>query len=150
MGQQVTIYVLSPSFAADFPVQAEKTDDLGDVRTFGELTAAMRTLVKAIEKNLQASRNIRVGLYDRGNSEFVVDEITSTGGRIALSNCRVLLSAWTCDYGYFQALHYPCRHVLATCLYCRLDWRTYVDDMGFDDILSLYAGPQVILDSDMM
>ncbi|RYR29219.1 hypothetical protein Ahy_B01g053566 isoform E [Arachis hypogaea] len=124
-------------------------------------------LMRAIEKNKQASRNMRVELYDRGNTEFVVDEIAPTGGRIALTACRVSLSARTCDCGYFQALHYPCRHVLAACSYCRLDWRTYVDDvyrlttifnvykMGFsppmaDDLLPLYEGPQVIPDPGMM
>ncbi|XP_016195361.1 uncharacterized protein LOC107636357 [Arachis ipaensis] len=106
-------------------------------------------------------------LYDRGNTEFVVDEIAPMGGRIALSACRLLLSAQTCDCDYFQALHYLCRHVLAACSYCKLDWRTYVDDvyrltsifnvynMGFspsiaDDFLPLYEGPQVIPDPGMM
>ncbi|KAL4343672.1 hypothetical protein AHAS_Ahas11G0101800 [Arachis hypogaea] len=123
--------------------------------------------VKAIERNLQASRNMRVDLYDRGNSEFIVEELAPTAGRIAMSVCRVSLSARTCDYGYFQALHYPCRHVLAACSFCRLDWRTYVDDvyrmktvfnvykMGFsppihDDLLPVYEGPRVIPDPGMM
>ncbi|KAL4343214.1 hypothetical protein AHAS_Ahas11G0056000 [Arachis hypogaea] len=42
----------------------------------------------AIEKNLHASRNMRVDLYDRENSEFVVEELAPTGGRIAMSVCR--------------------------------------------------------------
>lgn len=38
-GQPVIPFVLSPSFAADLSVQP---NDLGDVRTFGELAVAMR------------------------------------------------------------------------------------------------------------
>ncbi|XP_025617139.1 uncharacterized protein [Arachis hypogaea] len=126
-----------------------------------------QTLVKAIERNLQASRNMRVDLYDRENSEFVIEELAPTAGWIAMSVCRVSLSARTCDCGYFQALHYPCRHVLAACSFCRLDWRIYVDDvyrmktvfnvynMGFsppiqDDLLPVYEGPRVIPDPGMM
>ncbi|KAL4397361.1 uncharacterized protein [Arachis hypogaea] len=122
-----------------------------------------QTLVKAIERNLQASRNMRVDLYDRGNSEFVIEELAPTTGRIAMSVCRVSLSARTCDCRYFQALYYPCRHVLVACSFCRLDWRTYVDEvyrmktvfnvykMGFsppiqDDLLPVYEGPRVIPD----
>ncbi|KAL4349875.1 uncharacterized protein DS421_10g295900 [Arachis hypogaea] len=110
---------------------------------------------------------MQVNLYDRGNSEFIVDEITSTGGRIALSNCRISLSGQICDYSYFQALHYACCHVLAACSYCRLDWRTYIDDvyrvnimfnvykMDFspsihDGLLLPFKGPQVIPDLGMM
>ncbi|XP_016178930.1 uncharacterized protein LOC107621421 [Arachis ipaensis] len=54
------------------------------------------TLVKAIKKNLQTSRNMRDDLYDRENSEFVVDEIAPTWGRIALRTCRISLSSCTC------------------------------------------------------
>ncbi|XP_016172742.1 uncharacterized protein LOC107615149 [Arachis ipaensis] len=91
-----------------------------------------QTLMKAIERNLQASRNMWVDLYDRGNSEFVVEELAPTAGRIAMSVCRVSLSSCTCDCGYFQTLHYPCRHVLA------------------DDLLPIYEGPRVIPDPGMM
>ncbi|XP_016195641.1 uncharacterized protein LOC107636660 [Arachis ipaensis] len=110
---------------------------------------------------------MRVELYDRGNSKFVVDEIAPTGERIALSTCRVSLSLCTYDCGYFQNLHYPCRHMFVAYSYCRLDWRTYVDNvyclstmfnvykMGFsppihDDLKPLYEGPQVIPDPIMM
>ncbi|KAL4371396.1 hypothetical protein AHAS_Ahas06G0162800 [Arachis hypogaea] len=85
--------------------------------------------MKAIEKNLHASRNMRVDLYDIGNSEFVVKELALIGETITMSSCRVSLSACKYDCGYFQALHYPCHHVLATCSFYRLDWRSYVDDV---------------------
>ncbi|RYQ86189.1 hypothetical protein Ahy_B10g105872 [Arachis hypogaea] len=42
IGHDVTAHVSSPSSAADLLFQANNTDDLGDVCTFGELAAAMR------------------------------------------------------------------------------------------------------------
>ncbi|RYR11540.1 hypothetical protein Ahy_B04g069058 [Arachis hypogaea] len=42
IGHDVIVHVSSPSFAADLPVQADNADDLGDVRTFSELAAAIR------------------------------------------------------------------------------------------------------------
>ncbi|XLR11222.1 hypothetical protein S83_039160 [Arachis hypogaea] len=46
VGQQVTTYVLPPSFVEDLSVQADNADDLVDVHTWGEFAAAVRaTLV---------------------------------------------------------------------------------------------------------
>ena len=42
---------------------------------------------------------------------------------------RVRLTDCWCDCGYFQALHYLCRHVLTACAYTQLDWGSFVDDV---------------------
>ena len=44
-------------------------------------------------------------------------------------NYKVRLTDRWCDCGYFQALHYLCRHVLTVCAYTQLDWASYVDDV---------------------
>ncbi|XP_072081230.1 uncharacterized protein [Arachis hypogaea] len=47
-------------------------------------------------------------------SEYTVAETTLTGN-FSLGTYRVSLRDRTCDYGYFQALHYPCCHAIASC-----------------------------------
>ncbi|RYR08023.1 hypothetical protein Ahy_B05g075558 [Arachis hypogaea] len=44
-------------------------------------------------------------------------------------NYQILLDEGKCDYRYFQALHLPCRHILATCSHARLDWKDHVHPM---------------------
>ncbi|XP_029152384.1 uncharacterized protein [Arachis hypogaea] len=85
-------------------------------------------LIKAIEANLKALRYFTVTLYDRDNSEFIVAKTTPTGS-FSLGIYRVFLTDQTRDCGYFQALHYPCRHALVYCAYARLTWSTYVHEM---------------------
>ncbi|RYR64341.1 hypothetical protein Ahy_A03g010470 [Arachis hypogaea] len=41
-------------------------------------------------------------------------------------NYQVLLDEGKCEYGYFQVLHLPCRHILTVCSHARLDWRAHV------------------------
>ncbi|XP_057719314.1 uncharacterized protein LOC130933712 [Arachis stenosperma] len=75
--------------------------------------------VKCIEANLKTARCFTVTVYDRDNSEFTVVETTPTGS-FSLGSYRVSLTSHTCDYGYFQALYFPCPHALACCAYSRL------------------------------
>nr|XP_025616625.1 uncharacterized protein LOC112708920 [Arachis hypogaea] len=82
-------------------------------------------LVKCIEANLKTTRCFTVTLYDRDNSEFTVVKMTPTG-TFSLGSYRVSLASQTCDYGYFQALHFLCPHALACCAYSRLTWQPYV------------------------
>ncbi|RYQ83078.1 hypothetical protein Ahy_B10g101699 [Arachis hypogaea] len=75
-------------------------------------------------------------------------------------NYQVLLDEGKCDYGYFQALHLPCRYVLAACSHARLDWRDHVHPMyrietifkvynmefrliGHEDDWPSYDGPRI-------
>ncbi|XP_020970351.1 uncharacterized protein LOC107621424 [Arachis ipaensis] len=87
-----------------------------------------QALVKAIECNLKDSRCFTVTLFDRHQSEYTVAETTPTGN-FSLGTYRVSLRDRTCDYGYFQALHYPCCHAIACCAQSRLDWATYVREV---------------------
>ncbi|XP_057718173.1 uncharacterized protein LOC130932773 [Arachis stenosperma] len=86
------------------------------------------SLVKAIERNLKDSRCFTVTVLDRHQLDYTVAETTPTG-KFSLGSYRVSLQDRTCDYGYFQALHYPCCHAIACCAQSRLDWATYVDEV---------------------
>nr|XP_025612088.1 uncharacterized protein LOC112705480 [Arachis hypogaea] len=122
-------------------------------------------LVKCIEANLKTARCFTVTVYDRDNSEYTVAETTPTGS-FSLGTYRVSLGSKTCDCGYFQALHFPCPHALACCVYSRLTWQPYVHEvyrlssvfgvyqMGFtppipEGFWPPYAGPTVIPDPSM-
>ncbi|XP_020978862.1 uncharacterized protein LOC110271801 [Arachis ipaensis] len=95
-------------------------------------------LVKCIEANLKTARCFMVTVYDRDNSEFTVAETTSTGS-FSLGSYRVSLASHTCDYGYFQALHFPCPHALACCAYSRLTWEPYVHQVyRLSSVFSVY------------
>ncbi|XP_029153303.1 uncharacterized protein [Arachis hypogaea] len=82
-----------------------------------------RNLLKAILANREGISQMLVISYDRATSIFTVNEIAAVG----VQSCfRVYLEHGRCDCGYFQALHYPCAHALATCAHARLDWQPYV------------------------
>ncbi|XP_057738164.1 uncharacterized protein LOC130955342 isoform X1 [Arachis stenosperma] len=123
-------------------------------------------LTKAIEKNREASGQMNVHLYDRENLEFTVSEAASTGG-YNFGAYRVSLKERRCDCGYFQALHYPCKHVLIACASQRIDWTTYVDSVyrmssvfnvykmvfsapPHEDHWPMYEGPRVVPDPSLM
>ncbi|XP_025681102.1 uncharacterized protein [Arachis hypogaea] len=120
---------------------------------------------QCIEANLKTARCFTVTVYDRDNSEYTVAEMTPTGS-FSLGSYRVLLGSQTCDYGYFQALHFPCSHALACCAYSRVTWQPYVHpvyrpssvfsvyQMGFtppipEGFWPPYDGPTVIPDPSM-
>ncbi|XP_057734595.1 uncharacterized protein LOC130950048 [Arachis stenosperma] len=95
-------------------------------------------LVKCIEANLKTARYFTVTLYDRDNSEYTVTETTPID-MFSLGTYRVSLASQTCDCGYFQALHFPCPHVLACCAYSRLTWRPYVHQVyRLSSVFSVY------------
>ena len=89
-----------------------------------------QALLRALEINRQQISNMTVSAFSRANESFVVEEHARIGN-YSQRSYRVKLTVtdrW-CDCGYFQALHYPCRHVLAACAYARLDWGSFVDDV---------------------
>ncbi|RYR68260.1 hypothetical protein Ahy_A03g014743 [Arachis hypogaea] len=51
---------------------------------------------------------------------------------------QVLLDEGKCDFGYFQALHIPCRHVLVVCSHDRLHWKDFVHRMYRMDTVFIY------------
>ncbi|XP_072056366.1 uncharacterized protein [Arachis hypogaea] len=98
-------------------------------------------LQKAILANREGISQMLVTSYDRATTIFTVDEIAAVGVQ---SRVRLNLHARRCDCGYFQALHYPCAHALATCAYARLDWQQYVDlPMPDEEMWPPYEGPRV-------
>ena len=87
-----------------------------------------QALMRAIEINKQSIGTMNVSQFSRASESFVVEELAPTAGWSHRSY-RVHLRERRCDCGYFQALHFPCPHVLAACAYARVDWATYVDDV---------------------
>ncbi|MED6226715.1 hypothetical protein PIB30_106430 [Stylosanthes scabra] len=124
-----------------------------------------QTLIRAMEKNVRDSRSFAVTQFDRHSSEFEVTQISPTGG-FSLGSYRVSLPGQRCNYGSFQALHYPCMHAVACCAHTRVNWATYVHDVyKMSEVFSVYrmsftppipegfwppnAGPTVIPDPRM-
>ncbi|XP_025678937.1 uncharacterized protein [Arachis hypogaea] len=84
-----------------------------------------QTLVKTIEFNSKHVNTMNVYQFDRLRTNFTVEELAAVPGS-RQQNYQVLLNEGTCDCGYFQALHLPCRHVLAACSHARLDWKSFI------------------------
>ena len=83
-----------------------------------------QTLLQPIEVNGQQIGIMVISTVSRANESFVVEELAW----IRNWSQGSYRDHW-CDCGYFQALCYPCRHVLAACAYARLDWGSFVDDV---------------------
>ncbi|XLU66208.1 hypothetical protein S245_025261 [Arachis hypogaea] len=81
--------------------------------------------MKAIEFNSKHVNNMNVYQFDRSRINFTVEELAAVPGS-RQQNYQVLLDECKCDYGYFQALHIPCRDVLAAFSHARLDWKRFV------------------------
>ncbi|XP_015946046.1 uncharacterized protein LOC107471119 [Arachis duranensis] len=124
-----------------------------------------QALAKAIDRNLRDSSCFTVTLYDRHQAEYTVAETTPTG-RFSLGSYRVSLKDHRCDYGHFQALHYPCCHAIACCAYSHLNWASYVHEVyRMSEVFNVYnqdfvppipeglwppyAGPTIIPDPNM-
>ena len=87
-----------------------------------------QALLQAIDVNRQQIGTMIVFVFSRANESFVVEELTRIrNGSQGSYKVRFVDSWYEC--GYFQALHYPCCHVLATCAYVWLDWGTFIDDV---------------------
>ncbi|XP_015953160.1 uncharacterized protein LOC107477624 [Arachis duranensis] len=81
--------------------------------------------MKAIEFNSKHINTMNAYQFDRSRTSFTVEELAAVP-RSRQQNYQVLLDEGKCDCGYFQALHLPCRHVLAACSHARIDWRGFV------------------------
>ncbi|KAL4304928.1 uncharacterized protein LOC107646305 [Arachis ipaensis] len=79
-----------------------------------------QTLMKAIEFNSKHINTMNIYQFDRLRTSFTVEELAAVPGS-RQQNYQVLLDECKCDCGYFQALHLPCRHVLAACSHARID-----------------------------
>ncbi|XP_016172830.1 uncharacterized protein LOC107615243 [Arachis ipaensis] len=148
------------------------TQNCDEGRRFGHMTTNISECVNSILKGV---RNLPVcslvkaiygrlaELFVRKGKEAEAQLETTPTGSFSLGSYRVSLGSQTCDCGYFQALHYPCPHVLACCAYSRITWQPYVHQvyrlcsvssvyqMGFsppipEGFWPPYAGPTVIPD----
>ncbi|XP_029154676.1 uncharacterized protein [Arachis hypogaea] len=84
-----------------------------------------QTLMKVIEFNSKYVNTMNVYQFDQSRTNFTIEELAAVPGS-RQKNYQVLLDEGKCDCGYFQALHIPCRHVLASCSHARLDWKRFV------------------------
>ncbi|PPS08168.1 hypothetical protein GOBAR_AA12480 [Gossypium barbadense] len=67
--------------------------------------------------------------HDRNNLWFRVTKFDRPHEGIIGGQYRVHLRNRTCDCGKFDALRYPCAHVIAACQNLRLDPMSYVDEV---------------------
>jgi len=84
-------------------------------------------ITNLLQKNQQASAFCHVERYNRKNSEFDVQEITTAQLYGRPMSYIVKLNEWWCDCGGFQAFWLPCPHVIVVCSMCHLQLLTYVD-----------------------
>ena len=81
----------------------------------------------AMHENRRVAASHYVRKYTRETGEFEVQENANFQvGRRAMV-CTVKLKDWWCDCGEFQALRFPCSHVIASCAYCNLDCNLFID-----------------------
>ena len=83
-------------------------------------------LVEKIEKERAISNSHRVHNFNRDQSEFMVEELIRHPSGRPTGTFKVDLRNTWCDCGAFQALHYPCSHVMAACSSIRHDFMVYV------------------------
>ncbi|KAH1038222.1 hypothetical protein J1N35_039965 [Gossypium stocksii] len=67
--------------------------------------------------------------HDHNNVWFHVTEFDRPNQGITSGQYRVHLRNRTCDCGTFDALRYPCAHVITACQNLRLDLISYVDEV---------------------
>ncbi|MFQ6656884.1 hypothetical protein Gotur_026800 [Gossypium turneri] len=67
--------------------------------------------------------------HDQDNLWFRVTEFDRSHQGVVGGQYRVHLRNRTCECGMFDALRYPCAHVIAVCQNLRLDPMSYVDEV---------------------
>ncbi|RYR63566.1 hypothetical protein Ahy_A04g021372 [Arachis hypogaea] len=128
-----------PSLYQTLNLDAMHSDDLlnaGDgedyntdgryVGSVDRIPVCWQRLLAAIDKNRESLPMLRVTHCDRRASAFSVEDMELVDGW-SQTSYRVRLFERTCDYGLFQSLHYPCRHVLAACAAVSIKWGHFVD-----------------------
>ncbi|XP_017624984.1 uncharacterized protein LOC108468613 [Gossypium arboreum] len=86
-------------------------------------------VLQEINKAKAQANTMHTVCHDRDNLWFRVTEFGKPHQGITGGQYRVHLRNRTCDCGRFDALRYPCAHVIATCQNLRLDPMSYVDDV---------------------
>ncbi|KAE8715654.1 hypothetical protein F3Y22_tig00110162pilonHSYRG00103 [Hibiscus syriacus] len=84
-------------------------------------------LVADLQKKMATSNGMLVTNFSRTRELFRVTEMPRPLQGIEANSFRVNLQERWCDCGFFQALKYPCSHVIAACSHSHLDYKNYVD-----------------------
>lgn len=98
-------------------------------------------LVKSMTANNLVASSHQVRDYNRESTRFDIQEarhpITQAGGRRFTLN---LNEGW-CDCGDYQALHYPCSHVISACAALAINPMEYVHPVyKLENIVKAYQG----------
>jgi len=93
-----------------------------------------------LQQNQQKSAYCHVQRYDRDNSEFEVQEISSPHHyRPKPISFTIRLNDWWCDCGHFQASRLPCHHVIAVCSFGHMPLSNFIDPVyTLDNINKAY------------
>ncbi|PPS07513.1 hypothetical protein GOBAR_AA13126 [Gossypium barbadense] len=83
----------------------------------------------AMKDNTQRARLMNVELYSRNLETFRVTKYISRPSGIPLRSYRVDLRNRRCECGMFQALQYPCAHVVVACATYSLNVEQYIDNV---------------------
>ncbi|PPS00222.1 hypothetical protein GOBAR_AA20438 [Gossypium barbadense] len=86
-------------------------------------------MVQEINKVKARANIMHIVCHDRDNLWFRVTEFDRLYQGITGGQYRVHLRNRTCDCRRFDALHYPCAHVITACQNLRLDPMSYVDEL---------------------
>ncbi|MFQ6637204.1 hypothetical protein Gotur_014005 [Gossypium turneri] len=86
-------------------------------------------VVQEINKVKALVNTMHTMCHDRDNLWFRVTEFDRPHQGVISGQYRVHLRNRTCNYGMFDALRYPCAHVIAACQNLCLDPMSYVDEV---------------------
>ncbi|PPR94799.1 hypothetical protein GOBAR_AA25869 [Gossypium barbadense] len=86
-------------------------------------------VLQEINKAKVQANTMHTVCHDHDNLWFHVTEFDRPNQGIVGGQYRVHLTNRTCDCGRFDALRYPCAHVIAACQNLRLDPMSYVDEV---------------------
>ncbi|XP_052885298.1 uncharacterized protein LOC128293806 [Gossypium arboreum] len=87
-------------------------------------------VLQEIDKAKAPANTMHTVCHDRDNLWFRVTEFDRPHEGIIGGQYRVHLRNRTCDCGRFDALRYPCAHVIAACQNLRLDPMSCIDEVN--------------------
>ncbi|XP_073223370.1 uncharacterized protein [Cicer arietinum] len=83
-------------------------------------------IIENLNKERAMSNSHEVVIHNRAHSIFTVKELVRPPSGRPVGTFKVDLDKRWCDCGEFQALHYPCSHVIAACSFIHHDYMMYV------------------------
>ncbi|XP_012572487.1 uncharacterized protein [Cicer arietinum] len=84
------------------------------------------TIIQNLNKERSMSNSHEVVIQNRAHSIFTVKELVRPPSGRPVGTFKVDLDKRWCDCGEFQALHYPCSHVIVACSFIHRDYMMYV------------------------